>query len=58
MIAVHGEKIEGGKLHLVVVLSACSALKSLMPSTPGMTASPSIRKRFCRVFSAASAIQG
>jgi uncharacterized protein YdaT len=36
----------------------CSALKSEMPSTPSTTASPSITKRFCRFFKAASTIHG
>lgn len=35
----------------------CSALKSEMPSTPRMTASPSITNRLCPFFSAASTIR-
>ena len=58
MIAAHSEEIEGGKLHLMVVLSAAQRVEVADAIHPGMTASPSIRKRFCRVFSAASAIQG
>ena len=36
----------------------CSALKSAMPSTPWITASPSSKKRVCRILRAASTIQG
>src|SRR5262245_34912415 len=39
-------------------LPLCSALKSETPSTPRMTASPSITNRLCRTLRAASVIHG
>src|SRR6516165_4637322 len=42
----------------MMCLPLCRALKSEMPSTPRMTASPSSTNRFCRTLRAASVIHG
>jgi hypothetical protein len=58
VIAVAGQHVEGVELDFLVMLSGMQASKSDRPSKPRMTASPSMTKCFCRIFSADSTIQG
>jgi hypothetical protein len=47
------QNVEGVKLHFLVALARGKALKSAMPSTPRMTASPSMTNCVCRFFQGA-----
>ena len=58
VVAVTGEHIEGVKLDLLVVLAGMQRVEIETPSTPRMTASPSMTNCFIRFFSANSTIQG
>jgi hypothetical protein len=51
-VASHGQHIEGIELHFIVVLARMQRIEIGDPSTPKITASPSITKYFSRFFSA------
>jgi hypothetical protein len=57
VVAVERQNVEGIELHLIIVLAQVQRVEIEMPSTPRITASPSMTNCLYLFFSAASTIQ-